>query len=279
MTDHLLYKLCNSSKRPLIMGILNVTPDSFSDGNKFLYLESSIDHAIEMINQGADIIDIGGESTRPGSMSISVSEELSRIIPILKELRKISDIPVSIDTRKAEVANNAIENGANIINDISALRFDKDMSKILKSNKGIGLIMMHMQGQPENMQSNPHYNDIIFDVCNFFRERISNCLINGIDNSRILIDPGIGFGKTTKHNLLLLNNIPTFKTIGIPIVIGASRKSFINDIYHSEPNERIGGSLAVTSHCIMHKIDVIRVHDVREHAQFKAVSTRISGTK
>ena len=251
-----------------IMGILNVTPDSFSDGAEFLDPEAALRKALEMIDQGADIIDIGGESTRPGAVKVTVNEEMDRVIPIIKKIRAVSDIPVSIDTYKSTVANVALENGADLINDVSALRFDDEMIEVLQDHPEVPVILMHMQGEPGNMQKNPHYNDVIPDILSFLQERIEHCKTAGISEERILIDPGIGFGKRQEDNLQILQKLSEFQCLGRPLVLGASRKSFIGKIYKSLASERLAGSLAAAAQAVKQGIEIIRVHDVLEHKRF-----------
>jgi len=248
-----------------IIGILNITPDSFSDGKKFLDPEAAFKRAVEMINDGVDIIDIGGESTRPGAEGVSVEEELTRVIPVIKQIRAKYDIPISIDTSKSAVAEAALQAGADLINDVSALRFDEKMIQILQKNGNIPVILMHMQGKPGTMQKAPQYQDVIEEILEFFEERINLCLNAGIGLDRILIDPGIGFGKRQQDNLQILKKISEFKCLGRPVVLGASRKSFINGIYESEPFDRLEGSLATSALAFHQGIDLVRVHDVKAH--------------
>ncbi|KQC05636.1 MAG: hypothetical protein APR54_08090 [Candidatus Cloacimonas sp. SDB] len=248
-----------------IIGILNVTPDSFSDGNEYLDPEAAFARAEEMINEGVDIIDIGGESTRPGAEGVSVDEELRRVIPVIKQIRANYDIPISIDTTKSAVAEAALQTGADLINDVSALRFDEKMIQILQKNEKIPVILMHMQGKPRTMQKAPQYQDVIEEILEFFDERINVCLNAGISLDRILIDPGIGFGKRQQDNLEILKKISEFKCLGRPVVLGASRKSFINRIYESEAFERLEGSLATSALAFHQGIDLVRVHDVKAH--------------
>lgn len=276
---HLINKICETKTLPLLMGILNVTHDSFSDGNKHLELSKAVEHAKMLIADGADIIDIGGESTRPGAALVDVGEEIERVIPVTKAIREFSDIPISIDTRKSAVARLGINAGANIINDVSALRFDYEMVNILKDNPHVCIILMHMLGKPETMQLNPQYKDVLEEIRIFFTERISFCKENGISESRILLDPGIGFGKATEHNLEILANLQYFKSMHLPLVVGASRKRFINDIQPSNPNQRLAGSLAATEICLDSSVDVIRVHDIKEHFQFIKVLDAIIGKR
>ncbi|MFC1897937.1 dihydropteroate synthase, partial [Candidatus Cloacimonadota bacterium] len=256
---------------PKIMGILNVTPDSFSDGNKFLDVDKAVEHALQMVEDGADIIDIGGESTRPGAEKIELQQELDRVIPIIEKIRARSKVPISIDTCKSEVARAALAAGVNLINDISALRFDEKMIEILQENEDVPIILMHMLGVPRTMQKDPSYNDVIEEILNFFDERIEFCISKGIDLSRIIIDPGIGFGKRQQDNLVILKNISEFKCFGVPVLVGASRKSFIGRIYESEAGDRLEGSLAATALALESGLDIIRVHDVKSHKRFMQV--------
>jgi len=270
---------CNGKKLELnetrIMGILNVTPDSFSDGNKYFNADLAVKHALKMISEGADIIDIGGESTRPGAAKVDTKIELERVIPVIEELRKQSDIPLSIDTSKAEVAEKALQAGASLLNDISALQFDADMIKVLRKFPEVPVIVMHMQGTPETMQENPYYEDVIEEILSFYEERIKFCEENGISRERIIIDPGIGFGKRQEDNLTILKKITEFKCLGLPVLLGASRKSFLGNIYKSSSSERLTGSLAAASYAFQNDIEIIRVHDVLEHKNFQKVITEI----
>lgn len=262
-----------------IVGILNVTPDSFSNGNEFLNPEKAVEHALQMIAEGADIIDIGGESTRPGAKKIDVEEEKKRVVPIIEELRKKTDIPISIDTSKSEVAEAAIKSGASMVNDVSALRFDPKMINLLQKYDDVPIILMHIQGTPDTMQNNPFYEDTIEEILEFFHERIEFCIKNGISKSRIIIDPGIGFGKRHEDNLIILNKISEFHCFNVPVLLGASRKSFIDRIYASSPKDRLAGSLAAVSFADASNVDFIRVHDVKEHKRFLDVLTAIRNAK
>ncbi|MFB3844144.1 MAG: dihydropteroate synthase [Candidatus Cloacimonadaceae bacterium] len=275
-SEHILAKLLKKTKTPLLMGILNVTPDSFSDGAVYLEKENAVNRAKQLIFEGADIIDVGGESTRPGSHSVSVETELERTIPVICAIREFSPIPISIDTRKAAVAEKAVLAGANIINDISALRSDCAMIEVVKKYPETGIILMHMAGEPENMQLNPQYNDVLKEIKVFFQERISFCLQNYISADRICLDPGIGFGKNLQHNLTILANLRQFSELGFPIVLGASRKNFINMISPSEPHNRLAGTLASAAFALRQETDILRVHDVKEHRQFIDVYRAIS---
>ncbi|MDD3049556.1 MAG: dihydropteroate synthase [Candidatus Cloacimonetes bacterium] len=250
-----------------IIGILNITPDSFSDGGNFETIENAVAHALKMKNDGAELIDIGGESTRPGAENVSSDEEIKRICPIINEIKSSIGIPVSVDTYKASTARKAVEAGADIINDISALRFDKKMIELLVEHENIPIILMHMLGNPKNMQINPTYIDVIKEILQFFSERIETCLKKGIKENRIIIDPGIGFGKRHEDNLKILNNLEAFRSLGFPVVLGASRKSFIGKIYPSSVSDRLAGTLATSALAFEKKIDFIRVHDVKENCR------------
>lgn len=277
MTDYNItagdYKL-STSKKTIVMGILNVTPDSFSDGSLYNIPEKAIKRALEIEKEGADVIDIGGESTRPFSKSVSAKDEIKRTIPIIKKLVSLINIPISIDTSKYSVAKAALDVGASIINDISALRNSTKMASLAVSYKA-GLILMHMKGKPRTMQQHPIYNDVIKDVFNFLKKRIDYALEKGVDPSQIIIDPGIGFGKTLIHNLLLLKNIHTLKNLHKPILIGASRKSFIGTILNTNVNNRLAGSLATAVLAAEHGANLLRVHDVRETVRAIAVADKI----
>jgi len=247
-------------QRTYIMGILNVTPDSFSDGGKFHKLEDALSQAHRLIAAGADIIDIGGESTRPGAKNVPVHEELKRVIPVISALRK-KKILISIDTRKAAVAEAALSAGAHIINDISALRHDPRMAKVAAKYK-VPVILMHMLKNPKTMQKNPVYKDLIFDIMTYFQESLEIAGRAGIKENRLIIDPGFGFGKTVEHNLEILKRLKEFKVLGRPILIGTSRKSTIGKILSLPPGERLMGTAATVAIAISNGVDIIRVHDV-----------------
>ncbi|MGI0482691.1 dihydropteroate synthase [Geminocystis sp. CENA526] len=250
--------------RTYLMGILNVTPDSFSDGGKFNHRETALKQALMMIDRGADIIDIGGQSTRPGAQQITLDEELERVIPIICELRKISDTPISIDTTRATVAQQAIEHGADIVNDISSGTFDRSMlAEVAKLQ--VPIILMHIKGTPETMQNLTDYQDLIGEIKLFFQERIAEAIKLGIKKEHIILDPGIGFAKTYEQNLEILRNISEIKTLGFPVLIGTSRKSFIGKILNKEnPLERIWGTAATCSYAITQGANILRVHDVEQ---------------
>ena len=249
---------------PLIMGILNATPDSFSDGGRFNTTKKATNHALKMIDDGADIIDIGGESTRPGSKQISLNEEINRTIPIIKSLRKLNDsILISIDTSKSEVARLAMEEGADIINDVTSYNNDLNMSEIVRKYEA-GIILMHMQGTPENMQIDPSYDNVIGEVSEFLNKKILDSIKSGILKESIIVDPGIGFGKNINQNLTLLKNLDKFTNVH-PTLIGLSRKSFIGKIIgEKDPKGRLAGSLGATAFSIIQGAHILRVHDVKE---------------
>ena len=244
------------------MGIVNVTPDSFSDGGKFYSLESSYKHSVKLLNDGADILDIGGESSRPGAKPISVEEEIERVLPLISKIN--SNFPqaiISIDTTKAQVAEEAIKAGARIVNDISGLTNDKNMPNIV-SNYDVPVVIMHMQGKPETMQNKPFYTDLINDIKLFFRERIQYLRGFGIVKEQIILDPGIGFGKTFLDNFKLINHLEKFSEFELPILIGPSRKSFIGIALNEEPEFRLEGTSAAVAAGILRGARIVRVHDV-----------------
>lgn len=248
----------------LIMGIINVTPDSFSDGGIFSTASEAVEHGVKMVEEGADILDVGGESSRPGSDTVSTEDELKRIIPVIKGLQKEVSVPVSIDTTKADVARIAVDSGAEIINDISAMRFDKEMSKVA-AELGTPVILMHMRGTPKNMQEGDlTYQSLRREIIEFLKNRIEKAKSCGIDIENIIIDPGIGFGKTAGDNLRILKYLKELKTLGRPILVGTSRKAFIGKITGEEvPQMRISGTAATVAAAIMNGANIIRVHDVK----------------
>ena len=273
-------KYCFPEQIPVLMGILNVTEDSFSDGAQFLDRELAVKHTETMIAEGAEIIDIGAESTRPGSLPVPADIQIQRIIPILSYLKeKYPEVTFSVDTQKATVAEKAIEFGASIINDISALRTDPALADLLSEHPKVKVILMHMQGTPYTMQLNPVYQDVLKEINDFFQERIDFCLTKGILKENIMLDPGIGFGKNLEHNLTILANLKTFKEFGLPLVVGASRKSFIDKISPSSPSQRLGGCLAAALVSACEGINILRVHDVLLHKQFFEVLTVIAKAK
>jgi dihydropteroate synthase len=251
------------SSRTHIMGILNVTPDSFSDGGKFFKLDDAVKQGIKMAEEGADIIDVGGESTRPGSNPLTVEEELSRVIPVIEALSKEVDIPISIDTYKARVAKEALDAGAQMMNDISALRVDPEMKKVA-AEYDVPIVLMHIKGTPKNMQENPYYEDVIGEITEYLQDSIKIATDAGVDAGKIIIDPGIGFGKRLEDNLNILKNLKKFSILGCPILIGCSRKSFIGKILDLSVEERLVGSLAALAVAVMNGANIVRVHDVKE---------------
>ncbi len=250
-------------KKPYIMGILNITPDSFSDSGHYLNIDSAVECAKRMAEEGADIIDIGGESSRPGAEPVPLEVELERVIPVIKRLSNKICIPISIDTYKAKVAKEALKAGASIINDISGLRFDPLMAKVAKE-AGCPVIIMHMKGTPRNMQKRPVYKDVVKEITAFFKERIAFAVENGIKKNKIIIDPGIGFGKTVRHNLEIIKRLSEFRKLGVSILIGPSRKSFIGRILNATVDKRIEGTAAVVAIGIANGANIVRVHDVKE---------------
>ena len=258
-------------KRPKIMGILNVTPDSFSDGGKFETGELAVRQALRLIDDGADIIDIGGESTRPGAKPVDLDEEIRRTIPVIKAIRTATkdhdeDVVISIDTRRAEIAERAIFAGADIWNDVSALSFDENSPEVA-ADLGCPVILMHAQGAPENMQDDPNYLDTVSDILDWLKRRIVEVCKAGVEPSAITLDPGIGFGKRQADNLAILRHLGEFKTIDFPLLMGASRKSFIGRIDGSEADDRLGGSVAAALWSAQAGADILRVHDVSETLQ------------
>jgi dihydropteroate synthase len=258
-----------------IMGVLNITPDSFSDGGLYFDPFKALPHALTMIKEGADIIDIGGESTRPGSERISTHEEIRRAIPVIEALSEKVTVPISIDTYKSEVAKAAVKAGASMINDISGLRFDPEMVSVA-SEYGVPIIIMHMKGTPESMQKNPTYHSLIQEIIEFFEERINRAMSAGIVRDKILIDPGIGFGKTFKHNLEIINKLKAFEVLDCPIVVGPSRKAFIGKILGGlVPHERIDGTSAAVAISVFNGANMVRVHDVKQMAHVVKVADAI----
>ena len=248
--------------RPLVMGVLNVTPDSFSDGGAYRDPDAAIQRGLQMAAEGADLIDIGGESTRPGSHRVSLQEELNRVLPVVRRLAKDLRIPLSIDTSKAEVASQAIEAGASLVNDVTALRGDPQMARVVASSRA-AIILMHRQGIPETMQRRPRYHDVVHEGMQELLAAASRAQAEGVERSRILIDPGLGFGKTAAHNLELLRRLDRVISLGFPVAVGPSRKSFIGRILKVEVQDRLAGTLACVAYAQRHGIHIVRVHDVQ----------------
>jgi len=259
-------KALELGRRTLIMGILNITPDSFSDGGRFADYERALARAFELISAGADILDVGGESTRPGSAPVPGPVELERVIPIIRAVRESSDIPISIDTNKSEVALQSLAAGADIINDVSSLRFDPDMAQVATRSRA-PVILMHMLGAPRTMQINPVYESVISEIIAFLEERMKFAVQNGIERSQIIVDPGIGFGKTVTHNLNIIRDLDSFSCMDRPILLGASRKRFIGKILGRPEGEREMGTAVVNAFGIAAGAHILRVHDVAFHRE------------
>lgn len=262
------------ASRTHIMGILNVTPDSFSDGGQHLGFEQAMAHARRMAEEGADFIDVGGESTRPGSEAVSLEEELRRVIPVIERLTKELSIPLSIDTYKSKVAQEALNAGATIVNDISGLAFDSEMPYVAAKHHA-SVVLMHIRGTPKTMQKNPTYENVTHEVCQFLEEQVHKAHSLGIQ--QIIIDPGIGFGKNLQHNLQLIRELTTFKTVGCPILIGPSRKSFIGTILDLPVDQRLEGTAAAVTACILNGAHIVRVHDVKEMKRVALMADALKG--
>jgi dihydropteroate synthase len=253
----------DARRRTLLIGIINVTPDSFYDGGKRLDPDKAVADGIGLVEAGADVIDIGGESTRPGARAVSVEEELQRVLPVIRGLRQNVNVPISIDTYKAQVAQAALSEGADIVNDISALRFDPQMAVLVAAEK-VPVVIMHMQGTPQTMQAEPCYNNVLREVQDFLTTQVHFAIEAGVERGNIIIDPGIGFGKTLDHNLTLLRGLPVLASMGQPLLVGASRKTFIGKILGVEPEQRLEGSLAAAIAAVFGGAHILRVHDVKE---------------
>ncbi len=250
---------------PHIMGILNVTPDSFSDGGHFFATQAAIKQANQMVSDGATIIDVGGESTRPGADAVSIEEEIRRVVPVIKAIRSQSDVIISIDTSKPDVMREAVSAGANLINDVQALRVEGAVEAA--AELAVPVCLMHAQGSPKTMQDNPHYQDVVSEVATFLLERVAVCEAAGIARDQLMIDPGFGFGKRARHNLRLMKHLSVLLTLDLPILIGVSRKSIIGKLLNVSVEERLAGSLALASIAVWQGAKIIRTHDVRETAQ------------
>ncbi|MHB1461251.1 MAG: dihydropteroate synthase [Armatimonadota bacterium] len=264
-----------SIDRTLVMGIMNVTPDSFSDGGRFLRHDNAVHRGLELIQQGVDLIDVGGESTRPGSLPIMEEAEIKRVLPVVKTL--VTKAPVSIDTTKAAVAAMVLEAGAFLVNDVSGLTADPDMPRVIAEHDAHCCIM-HAKGEPRTMQINPHYDDLIGEICDFLERQIEVALKAGVKQHKIWIDPGIGFGKTVEHNLQIIRELDQFKRFGMPILLGASRKSFIGAVLNGAPPlERVDGTIAACIIGMMNGANVLRVHDVERVVPAVRVAEAIMG--
>lgn len=259
---------------PCIMGVVNVTPDSFSDGGRFLAAEDALTQALALVREGAAIVDIGGESTRPGSEPVPAAEELERVLPVIEALADRVGVPISVDTTKAEVARRALAAGASLINDVSALRSDAGMLEVV-AEAGCPVCLMHMKGQPKTMQDEPRYDSVVDEVLRFLEERMAFALANGLREDQIMVDPGIGFGKTVEHNLALLRDLHRFTVLGRPVVLGASRKRFLGAILGAEPGERIIGTVVTTVVGLLAGAHVFRVHDVKPNFEALRVAQAV----
>jgi dihydropteroate synthase len=264
----------NLSGRSAVMGVLNVTPDSFFDGGRHFDLSKAIAAGVVMAGSGADIIDIGGESTRPGAQTVSETDELARVLPVIHGLRKEISLPISIDTCKSAVARAALDAGADIINDISALRFDASMVE-LAARENVPVILMHMQGTPQTMQKDPQYTDVVRDVRDFLAAQLYEAMEAGIMAESLVLDPGIGFGKTLDHNLQLLRGLPVLAALGQPLLVGVSRKAFIGKLLNLTANERLEGSLAAAVVAALNGANILRVHDVAETSRALRIADAI----
>ena len=265
------------SRRALVMGIINATPDSFSDGGSFLNPEAALAHGLRMVAEGAEILDVGGESTRPGAQSVEAEEEIRRVLPIIQALRRESRVLLSIDTSKAVVARAALEAGADIINDVTGLRGDTEMPALAASSKA-GVVIMHMQGEPRTMQLAPSYEDVVREVGEFFRQSLARSVSSGIDPMRIAFDPGIGFGKSPEHNRMLLEKLSAFLEFGRPLLVGVSRKSFLGWLAGSSAmDDRFWPGVALTSLCRERGAHLLRVHDVKPHTEALRMTEAILG--
>ena len=270
-------RVFNVSRQSLIIGVLNVTPDSFSDGGKFFAAEKAIEHGLRMAAEGADIIDVGGESTRPGAESVAAEEELRRVIPVIEKLRAKIEVPISIDTWKADVARAAIDAGAAIVNDVTGGRGDEGMLSLIAETKS-AFVIMHMQGIPRTMQNRPQYEDVVSEVADFFRQQYARAIVCNIEPMAIAFDPGIGFGKTLDHNVDLLAQLERLRAHDRPLVIGVSRKSFLGKLANSpEMKDRLAPTIALTSLLRARGADVFRVHDVKENVNALRVTETILG--
>ena len=252
----------NFHQKTHVMGVLNVTPDSFSDGGRFLAPEKAVEHGLQMAKDGAHILDVGGESTRPYSKKLSSEEEIDRVVPVIQALSRELTIPISIDTTKSRVATEAMNAGASIINDISSLDFDPEMGAVA-AKAGVPVILMHMKGTPENMQNNPVYEDVTKEILDFLKRAIDRCVALGIRKDLIIVDPGIGFGKTFAHNLEVLRSLARLRALERPILVGSSNKAFIGHILGKKPDERDTGSMAAAAASVMNGAHIVRVHNVK----------------
>jgi dihydropteroate synthase len=250
--------------KPLVMGIVNVTPDSFSDGGRYVTIEAAVAHGLELVRQGADLLDVGGESSRPGAEPVPLEEELRRVLPVISELAAQTSVPLSVDTCKAEVARQALAAGAHVINDITALQGDPGMAEVVRTFRA-GLLLMHMQGTPATMQIQPTYQDVVKEVADFLQARLQASVDVGIEAAQVVLDPGIGFGKTAEHNLRLLAHLDALQRLSRPVCLGVSRKKFLGRLLNRELDQRLAGSLGAVCHALAHHAaHILRVHDVAQ---------------
>ena len=263
--------------RTAVMGVVNVTPDSFSDGGRFFGTDPALAEAVRMSAEGADIVDVGGESTRPGGEPVSAQEEMDRVIPVIERIRSETDLVISIDTYKAEVAREAIKAGAEIVNDVSAGRFDPAIFDVIVENPGVRLILMHMRGEPRTMQKDIHYADVVQEVRDHLEDRVRAAEAKGIARERLAVDPGIGFGKLLSHNLRLIRELEVLHGLGCPVVLGVSRKAFIGRLLDLPVDQRLEGTLAAATAGVLYGADMVRVHDVREARRVVTIADALAG--
>lgn len=264
-------------QRPLVMGIVNVTPDSFYDGGWYMHSGQALAHALELVEQGADILDIGAESTRPGAHPVGVEDELARLIPVITEIARRVMVPISVDTTKASVAQAALDAGACIVNDVSALRWDQAMASVV-ARSGAAVVLMHMRGTPETMQQSPRYDDVVEEVGSFLRTRIQAAESAGISKTNIILDPGLGFGKLLQHNLELLNRLSDLTKLGYPVLVGPSRKAFVGQVVDRTVQHREWGTAAAVALAVDRGATILRVHDVAMMADVVKVAAAVKST-
>jgi dihydropteroate synthase len=269
-------RVLDFQKRSYVMGILNCTPDSFYPGSRLQDIDQAVQRAVAMIQAGADILDVGGESTRPGSDPVQISEEIRRVVPVIKKIRELSDVLISIDTRKVEVAEEALAAGADLVNDVSALRDNRPLAECIV-DRGVPVILMHMRGEPKNMQENPHYRDVIAEITKELAGSVDFARSCGIREDRIIIDPGIGFGKRLQDNLAILRDLGSLHSLGYPVLIGLSRKSFIGAVLDKPVGERLIGTVAANMLALMNGADILRVHDVAEAVDTVKIFEAVKG--
>lgn len=271
-------KTLHLSERTHVMGVLNVTPDSFYDGGRYFNRDRAVEKVLEMVEEGADIIDVGGESTRPGADPVDVSEEMRRVIPVIERLRGKMRVPISIDTRRSEVAEAAIRAGASIVNDVTGLRFDRKMTEVV-AKFGVPVVVMHMKGSPKDMQKNPEYDDLIGEIYEYFDQSIQMALRAGISRGKIVVDPGIGFGKKWEDNFVVLKHLKVFQDLDCPLLVGVSRKSFIGWALDLAEGERLMGTAAAVAASVLQGVHIVRVHDVKEMVQVVRIVDRVKSAQ